>query len=97
MGNSRVLFQTSAAMHPQISHSHVTKGLQVPALTSHLLTSDPRYPPRAFFPHWHCIGLQIGEKADTDCLERKRDRTKHNMNGEKQFLITIKLTVSKQL
>lgn len=36
--------------------------------TSQFVVFDPRYPLKAFFPHGHCIGLQIGANAETDYL-----------------------------
>ena len=39
--------------------------------TFHCSWSVPRYPVNALVPHGHFIGLQIGEKADTDWKRRK--------------------------
>lgn len=37
------------------------------ALTSQVDLSEPRYPEKAFCPQGHCMGLQMGAKADTAC------------------------------
>ena len=39
--------------------------------------SLPKYPVRAFCPHGHWTGLQMGEKAETDCKKNEIKRQNH--------------------
>lgn len=43
------------------------------ALTSQVDLSEPRYPEKAFCPQGHCMGLQMGAKADTACRRHMWD------------------------
>lgn len=43
----------------------IIRSAECSTLTSHVDLSEPRYPENAFCPQGHCIGLQMGENADT--------------------------------
>jgi len=40
---------------------------KVASYSSHEDFSSPKYPLKALSPHGHCVGLQIGANAETDC------------------------------
>lgn len=45
------------------------------ALTSQVDLSEPRYAEKAFCPQGHCMGLQMGAKADTACRRHMSEDT----------------------
>lgn len=60
------------------------------ALTSHVDLSEPRYPEKAFCPQGHCMGLQMGAKADTACRRHSRSHfITHTSHYVRLFIIVV--------
>lgn len=50
---------------------------KVASYSSHVDLSSPKYPLKALSPHGHCVGLQMGANAETDCNIRHSPNVKY--------------------